>query len=74
MQTPTLGPVVATCNWWGDALGPDVPPANPSPGDGISGLATYAPWWTTATGPCDGFVPYVTPVTAGLCISTAHRA
>jgi hypothetical protein len=68
----SLNVPAATCNWWGDALGPDVPPANPSPGDGITGLATYSPWWTTASGPCDGFVPHVDPVTAGLCISTAH--
>ncbi len=72
MQTPTLGPIDVTCDWWGDVLGPNVVPGNPSPGDGITGLATYASWWTTTTGPCDGFVPHVDPVTAGLCISTAH--
>jgi hypothetical protein len=62
----------ATCNWWGDALGPNVPPANPSPGDDLAGSASYAPWWTTATGPCDGFGPNNVAANAeGICVSGA---
>jgi len=73
MQTPAAGPVVAGCNWWGNVLGPNVPPANPSPGDGITGLATYAPWWSTASGPCDGYGPNtVAPVAPATCVTPAH--
>jgi hypothetical protein len=73
MQTPTAGPVSATCNWWGDVLGPNVPPANPSPGNGIVGAATYAPWWSTVSGPCDSYGPNnVAPVAPATCVTPTY--
>lgn len=46
--------VDATCNWWGDALGPDLIVG--STGAALRGPATFDPWLTTddLEGPCDG--------------------
>ena len=45
--------VDASCNWWGDLNGPDVPPAHPNPsGDAILGDAIYAPWLDGPGGAC----------------------
>lgn len=41
----------ATCNWWGAIAGPDAP-GNPSAGDALVGLATYAPWLDAVGGAC----------------------
>ncbi len=73
LANATITAVPATCNWWGHVNGPDVPPGNPNPGiNGIVGSAIFAPWWTSPTGPCDGFGPNnVAASTAGLCISNA---
>ena len=66
------GILAATCNWWGDALGPNVPPGNPSPGDDILGSALYYPWWTTASGPCNGYGADNIAAVLDTCISTVH--
>ncbi|MBS1124550.1 MAG: hypothetical protein H6Q90_6778, partial [Deltaproteobacteria bacterium] len=72
LDNASLTTTNASCNWWGSALGPNVPPGNPSPGDGISGSATFAAWWTTATGPCDGWGANNIAAIPDTCISTVH--
>jgi hypothetical protein len=75
MQTPTAGPVSAGCNWWGNVLGPNVPPGNPSPGNGITGLATYAPWLngTIPGGLCNQYgANYVAPVAPVTCVTPVN--
>jgi hypothetical protein len=73
MQTPTAGPVSAICNWWGDILGPNVPPANPSPGDGVVGSVIYAPWLDGLDGVCDQYgANYVSAEPPPECLSIAN--
>lgn len=43
--------VDATCNWWGDVGGPNVP-GNPSAGDAATGDLTYSPWLDGVGGAC----------------------
>ncbi len=73
MQTPTAGPVSAICNWWGDILGPNVPPANPSSGDGVVGSVVYAPWLDGLDGVCDQYgANYVSAEPPTECLSITN--
>jgi hypothetical protein len=73
MQTPTAGPVSAICNWWGNILGPNVPPANPSSGDGVVGSVIYAPWLDGPHGVCDQYgANYVSAEPPDTCLSIAN--
>ena len=67
MQTPTLGPVQRHLQLVGGRAGAERAAGEPAArATASTGLATYAPWWTTASGPCDGYgANYVAPVTAG---------
>ena len=69
------GTLAATCNWYGSALGPNVVPTNPSPGDVVEGPVSYAPWLTGAIpgGLCNGYgLNRVEPLPPATCISVAH--
>ncbi|MBD3335409.1 MAG: hypothetical protein GF355_07815, partial [Candidatus Eisenbacteria bacterium] len=66
--------VDASCNWWGDAGGPDAPPGNPNPAGAaaIGATITYWPWWMTSTGPCDGYGPNNVAAGPGDCLSIGN--
>lgn len=57
------GAVVASCNWWGDASGPNLlqvpptPPSGPGTGSKVTAQVTFAPWKVSQTGPCSGGLP-----------------
>jgi hypothetical protein len=59
----------ATCNWWGDANGPDAPPVYLNPAGGsLEGDATFSPWLVSPTGPCAGANEVVADVSALGCV------
>ena len=72
--TATGGTVDATCNWWGSADGPNVPPGNPTGNDDVEGDVTYAPWLGAAPpATCDEYGDNTVSADASeACISTEH--
>ncbi len=61
----------ATCNWWGNLAGPDVP-GNPSPGDAIFGDVEYSPWLNAAGGACTQFVDEIDVTSPTACLTPTN--
>jgi parallel beta-helix repeat protein len=62
-----VGPVNATCNWWGSPTGPTNPGNPAGTGDRVVGDAIFTPWLTgpAPTGPCSGIPNTPGKVTGG---------